>query len=46
VPDGYKLLPGVLHAYRASARDLAGYVRPRPWIFTLLAGVSGFHLPD
>lgn len=25
---GYVLLPGVLHAYRASATDLAGYVQP------------------
>ncbi|HTE66762.1 MAG TPA: esterase-like activity of phytase family protein [Candidatus Binatia bacterium] len=28
VPAGFSLLPGVLHAYRASAADLAGYVRP------------------
>ena len=28
VPKGYSLLPGVLHAYRASARDLAGYEPP------------------
>jgi len=28
VPDGFSLLPGVLHAYRASAADLAGYVKP------------------
>ncbi len=27
VPNGYVLLPGVLHAYHASARDLAGYSR-------------------
>lgn len=27
-PAGYVLLPGVLHAYRASAADLAGYVQP------------------
>jgi hypothetical protein len=26
---GYRLIPGVLHAYKASARDLKGYVRPR-----------------
>ncbi len=26
--DGYVLLPGVLHAYTASAADLAGYQRP------------------
>jgi hypothetical protein len=28
VPAGFVLLPGVLHAYRASAADLAGYVPP------------------
>jgi hypothetical protein len=28
VPDGYSLLPGVLHAYRASRSDLAGYREP------------------
>jgi hypothetical protein len=28
LPDGYELLPGVLHAYRASATDLADYVEP------------------
>jgi hypothetical protein len=28
VPAGFSLLPGVLHAYRASAADLAGYVKP------------------
>ncbi|HSV52597.1 MAG TPA: PEP-CTERM sorting domain-containing protein, partial [Burkholderiaceae bacterium] len=26
----YSLLPGVLHAYAASAQDLAGYVMPVP----------------
>ena len=25
---GYGLIPGVLHAYKASAQDLAGLVRP------------------
>ena len=29
LPAGHVLLPGVLHAYRASASDLAGYVPPR-----------------
>lgn len=29
LPKGFSLLPGVLHAYRASAKDLAGYVEPR-----------------
>jgi hypothetical protein len=29
VPGGYVLIPGVLHAYKASAEDLAGYERPR-----------------
>lgn len=28
VPTGYALIPGVLHAYKASAADLSGYVRP------------------
>jgi hypothetical protein len=28
VPAGFVLLPGVLHAYRASAQDLRGYVPP------------------
>ncbi len=28
---GYALIPGVLHAYRASAADLTGFVRPRWW---------------
>jgi len=28
LPDGYRLLPGILHAYRASTSDLAGYVEP------------------
>jgi len=27
--SGYRLIPGVLHAYKASAADLAGFVRPR-----------------
>lgn len=27
--SGYRLIPGVLHAYKASAADLAGLVRPR-----------------
>jgi hypothetical protein len=26
---GFALIPGVLHAYKASAADLAGYVKPR-----------------
>jgi hypothetical protein len=29
VPNGYVLIPGVLHAYKASANDLAGYHPPR-----------------
>ena len=28
VPAGFVLIPGVLHAYRASPSDLAGYVKP------------------
>jgi hypothetical protein len=29
VPSGYILIPGVLHAYKASASDLAGYQPPQ-----------------
>jgi hypothetical protein len=30
---GFELIPGVLHAYKASAADLQGLVRPRvPWL--------------
>jgi hypothetical protein len=29
LPSGHSLLPGMLHAYRASAHDLAGYVKPK-----------------
>jgi hypothetical protein len=29
--SGYRVIPGVLHAYKASAADLAGYVRPWRW---------------
>jgi hypothetical protein len=28
VPAGFTLIPAVLHAFKASANDLAGYVRP------------------
>jgi hypothetical protein len=38
---GFALIPGVLHAYRASAADLAGYVRPRWWPFQGLHGAVG-----
>ena len=38
LPAGYQLLPGVLHAYRASAQDLAGYVAPRPWLLGFFWG--------
>jgi hypothetical protein len=31
LPKGFTLLPGVLHAYRASKADLAGYVAPHAW---------------
>ena len=27
--SGYALIPGLLHAYKASALDLAGFARPR-----------------
>jgi hypothetical protein len=30
VPAGFTLLPGVLHAYRASPQDVVGYVTPSP----------------
>jgi len=30
VPAGFVLIPGVQHAYKASAADLAGYVKPGP----------------
>ena len=36
LPKGYSLLPGVLHAYRASPRDLAGYQPPRAFLWFLL----------
>lgn len=44
----YSLLPGVLHAYKASAADLAGYVAPVPlpaalWMFgSALLGWVGY----
>lgn len=34
LPNGYALIPGVLHAYRASSTDLRGYVKPRGPRFT------------
>lgn len=41
--DEYKLLPGVLHAYKVSATDLAGYTAPVPepesWAM-LMAGLG------
>ena len=40
---GYALIPGVLHAYKASATDLAGYLAPVPEPETyamLLAGLG------
>ena len=43
LPADYSLLPGVLHAYRASAQQMQGYVQPRHWIFTLLERLRGFH---
>jgi hypothetical protein len=47
VDGSYQLLPGVLHAYKASAEDLAGYTPPLPepatstMMFTAL-GLLGF----
>ncbi len=32
-PDGFQLLPGLLHSYRASKTDLAGYVKPKDFRF-------------
>jgi hypothetical protein len=46
--DSYALLPGVLHAYRASTTDLGGYVAPIPVPGTLLLlglGIVGLALP-
>ncbi len=46
--DGsYKLLPGVLHSYKASAADLAGYLAPVPvpaaaWFLGSALGLLGF----
>jgi hypothetical protein len=35
VPQGFSLLPGLLHAYRATARDMAGYEKPVHWLKSL-----------
>lgn len=45
--SGYALIPGVLHAYKASATDLAGYTAPvpEPEIYAMLLaglGLVGF----
>jgi hypothetical protein len=40
----YRLLPGVLHAYRASAADLAGYVAPVPEAETHALALVGLGL--
>ena len=40
---GYALIPGVLHAYKASTTDLIGYLAPVPepeTYATLLAGLG------
>jgi hypothetical protein len=44
VPDGYTLLPGVLHAYKASALDLADYEAPSgsAWPFPSPWSSGGF----
>ena len=40
LPAGYQLLPGVLHAYRASKDDLDGYVQPGlGWLLSFLFGL-------
>lgn len=44
LPAGYALIPGVLHAYKASAADLGGYTAPVPEPSTyalMLAGLAG-----
>lgn len=44
LPAGFALIPGVLHAYKASAGDLGGYMAPVPEPSTyamLLAGLLG-----
>ncbi len=46
--EGFILIPGVLHAYKASAADLAGYAAPvpEPETYALLAaglGLLGWH---
>jgi hypothetical protein len=42
LPKGFVLLPGVLHAYRASRSDLEGYVPPHawPWFFPIWGHVG------
>jgi hypothetical protein len=40
----YSLLPGVLHAYKASATDLAGYTSPLPEPATLALFAAGLGL--
>ncbi len=35
LPKGFSLLPGVLHAFRASAKDLRGYEAPKGWFGNL-----------
>ena len=46
LPGGYVLLPGLLHAYRASARDMEGYVKPRPWFFSVPWSLWWLPFPD
>jgi hypothetical protein len=44
LPKGFSLLPGMLHAYRASAQDLEGYVAPKPPLHLLIDILWGlFH---
>jgi len=42
--DGFSLIPGVLHAYKASAADLVGYAAPIPEPQTYALLVAGFGL--
>ena len=44
LPSGFALIPGVLHAYKASAADLGGYTAPVPEPATyalMLTGLAG-----
>jgi hypothetical protein len=44
LPSGYALIPGVLHAYKASAADLGGYTAPVPEPETYAMMLAGLGL--